>query len=219
MPQPVLHELSALLSSRNPAERERAWREFVTGQSRLLLHVARALGGDHDAAMDRYAFMLEALERDDFRRLRSYVADSRCSFSTWLIVVARRLCLDHHRQRYGRSQAGTEEASARKRERRQLTDLLGDELALATLESSDDGAPDLILQRNELLAALREAVAGLDCEDRLLLRLRFEEDISVPAIARLWNEPSPFKLYRRIDKLLADLRGRLERAGVQDEVP
>ena len=86
------------------ADAEPAWAAFLSKHSGLLLHVARSLGGDDDAAMDRYAFMLDALRRDGCLRLRGYVADGRSQFSTWLIVVARRLCLDEYRHRYGRPQ-------------------------------------------------------------------------------------------------------------------
>jgi len=94
--------LSRLLNAEEPSAREACWADFVSAYSRLILHVAREMGGEHDAAMDRYAFVLEQLRRDDCRRLRSYVADGRSEFSTWLVVVAQRLCRDHLRHRYGR---------------------------------------------------------------------------------------------------------------------
>lgn len=169
--------------------------------------------------MDRYTFMLEALQQDDYRRLRGFTADGRSSFSTWLIVVARRLCLDHHRQRYGRPQGETQASADRHRERRQLTDLVSDELGLAALEAPAGSAPDTTLQRNDLLQRLSTVLATLEPEDRLLLRLRFEEGVSVPAISRMLGEPSPFKLYRRLDQLLARLRRRLEEAGIRDSRP
>ena len=105
MPEPVSNALLTLRCAETAAERERAWSEFLEVHSGLMLHVARSLGGGHDDVMDRYTFMLESLERDDYRRLRGFVADGRCTFSTWLIVVSRRLCLDHHRKRYGRLQS------------------------------------------------------------------------------------------------------------------
>src|SRR5687767_7154675 len=40
------------------------------------------LGGDHDDAMDRFTYPLEQLRRDDFRRLRAYVASDYSQFST-----------------------------------------------------------------------------------------------------------------------------------------
>ena len=99
-------ELRQLLNAPDDAERDNAWSRFLESYSPLLLHLARSLGGDYDAAMDRYTFMLARLRRDDFRKLRGYSADGRAKFSTWLTVVARRLCLDHYRERCGRPRAG-----------------------------------------------------------------------------------------------------------------
>ena len=149
MPEPVPNALSLLLCAETAAERDRAWSEFLEAHSGLMLHVARSLGGGHDDIMDRYTFMLESLERDDYRRLRGFVGDGRCTFSTWLIVVARRLCLDHHRKRYGRLQSDEASAAHRRSERRQLVDLVSDEAGLAMLEAPASDGPEEGLQRNE----------------------------------------------------------------------
>src|SRR5215210_389345 len=89
--------------SSDAAVREAGWEHFLNLHSKLLLHVARSFGDDHDAVMDRYTYLLEQLRRDDFRKLRGYAALDRSEFSTWLVVVAQRIYLDHHRSKYGRS--------------------------------------------------------------------------------------------------------------------
>src|SRR5258707_5460889 len=96
-------ELAQLLNASDSPTRDAAWEAFLTTHSRLLLHTARSLNRDHDAAMDGYAYVLEALRESDYRRLRAYAADGRSKFSTWLVVVTRRICLDFHRRRYGRA--------------------------------------------------------------------------------------------------------------------
>ena len=93
---------------------------------------------------------------------------------------------------------------------------MSDEAGLAALESPANDGPEEELERSETRAALTSALAALDPEDRLLLRLRFEDEVSVPAIARLLGEPSPFKVYRRIDRLLAQLRRDLRLAGLAE---
>lgn len=208
--------LVALTSAATESERERAWKSFLSDYHPLLLHVCRSLGGDHDAAMDRYALVLEALRRDDFRRLRTYLSDGRGSFHTWLAVVTGRICLDEYRQRYGRLQGESTEAIERHQRRRTLADLAGSELDLELLAAPPDEAPDLALVRSERRAALESALARLDPGDRLLLRLRFEDGLSVPEIARFLGEDSPFRLYRRIEKILAGVRKTLETGGVRD---
>lgn len=94
--------LSSLLTATGQHEKE-AWSAFLEMYSERILKVARSLPGDDDAAMDRYLFVLEELRGEGFRRLRAYALDRGAKFSTWLSIVVRRLCLDHHRKKYGRA--------------------------------------------------------------------------------------------------------------------
>jgi RNA polymerase sigma factor (sigma-70 family) len=219
MSVPPPEVLLSLLSAPDPDARATAWAAFLEAHSRLILHVARSISRDHDAVMDRYAFVAAALQQDDCARLRAYVADGRGKFTTWLMVVVRRLCYDHHRHRYGRRQADSERAGERHLERRQLADLVGGELGLGAVETAPEEAPDQALCRRDLRSALAQALAGLKPVDRLLLRYRFEDQLSVPEIARLLGEASPFRLYRRLDRLLLGMRRTLQSVGIQDSVP
>jgi RNA polymerase sigma factor (sigma-70 family) len=214
---PVLPgDVQALLVSTDQATQDRAWAAFVRAHSDVVLRVARALGGGHDATMDRYAFVLDALRLDQCKRLRAYAPEGRGSFDTWLAVVVRRLCLDEYRHRYGRTQSDAPEAEAERVTRRQLADLVGDELGLDLLEGDAGLVPDVELERAEQRAVLETALAQLDVSDRLILRLRFEDALSVPEIARLIGADSPFKIYRQLDKVLATVRRILEAAGIHD---
>ncbi len=113
-------ELSALLELPTTASREQSWKAFLSAYSRLLLHTARSISGDAHAVMDAYTHVLGALREDDFRRLRAYAPDGRTKFTTWLVVVARRLCIDHHRQRYGRTPEADSEQHGEHAARRRL---------------------------------------------------------------------------------------------------
>jgi len=208
-------DLQSLVTATDTAARERAWAGFLRQHSNVILRVARALGGGHDATMDRYAFVVDALQGDHCKRLRAYAPEGRGSFDTWLAVVARRLCMDQHRQRYGRAQSDDADAEAERATRRQLADLVGSELGLDTIEGNTD-APDVQLERSELRAVLDGALAQLDVTERLILRLRFEDSLSVPEIARLLGIDSPFKVYRQLDKVLMTVRTHLEAAGIHD---
>jgi len=97
--------LSRLHSARDSAERDAAWAEFIALHSDVVLHACRSLIRDHDAAMDSYAFALEALRENGYRRLCAYMPDGKTKFSTWLLVVTRRLVLDYYRHRYGRGRS------------------------------------------------------------------------------------------------------------------
>ena len=212
-------ELSALLNATDPVAREAAWKEFIETHSRLLLHAARSVVSDHDAAMDAYAHLLEQLRRDDLRRLRAYVADDRGKFTTWLVVVARRLCLDHLRMRYGRVQS--DEAGSREAHdvRRRLLDHLSEEIDVAELPGAGEDDAEGRVRAAELMGALGAAMGGLEARDRLLLKLRFEDDLSAREIAAILKAPTPFHIYRRLNALLAQLREALARRGVRDPEP
>jgi RNA polymerase sigma factor (sigma-70 family) len=214
-------ELSALLDAVDPEPREAAWQAFLRTYSRLLLHTARRVGRDYDAAMDAYAYLLEQLRRDDCRRLRAYVPTERAKFTTWLVAVSRRLCVDHLRQRYGRpAGTGAADATAGPRAgRRQLADLLAAELDVDLLPDSAAVDPQARLQAEALSRAVAETVGELAPRDRLLLKLRFEDDLSARQIGHILRFPTPFHVYRRLNLLLAQLRSSLRRRGVQGPEP
>jgi RNA polymerase sigma factor (sigma-70 family) len=194
-----------------------AWRAFVAEHTRLLLHVARSLSSNHDEAMDAYAFVIEQLQADDFRRLREFASDPRSKLSTWLVVVARRLCLDLYRRRYGRTRG--DESRSQRGVRRRLQDLVGDDVDVHDLPAAYSGNAELALRRSELQVALDQALSTLDPHDHLLLRLRFDDELTAQEIATLLGFPSAFHVYRRVNALLAVLRRALEQRGIESPVP
>lgn len=206
--------LSSLLEA-SGEEREGAWAVFLEAYSQRILRTARSLGGDEDAVMDRYLFVLQELQRDDFRRLRSYAPDARARFSTWLAIVARRLCLDHHRSTYGRAPAPGSTPRTDPSTRRMLTDLVGSELDISRLATPLRNGPDRQLERAETREALEAAIGACSPKDQLLLVLRFEEELTGREIARLLRYPTPFHVYRRLNTVLAGLRRELERRGIR----
>jgi RNA polymerase sigma factor (sigma-70 family) len=218
MPPSVPSGLSALLDAPDEATRDHAWAAFLRIYTDQILRVVRSLGGDHDATMDRYAFVLDRLREEGCRRLRGYVRPEAGPFALWLVVVVRRLCLDHHRQRYGRSRetaaAGT--AQEERASRRRLTDLVAAQLDTTLLAAPAAAAPDAVLAQSERARALLQAMEGLPHRDRLLLRLRFTEDLPAREIARLMGFPTLFHVYRQLDKVLHTLRGSLEARGVRE---
>lgn len=212
--------LSRLLAADTAASRDAAWADLLASYSRLLLHVARSLGGDHDAVMDRYTRVLEELRRDDHRRLRAFIADGRSEFSTWLVVVAQRICLDHHRHRYGRSREGTSGGGedAELAARRRLVDLIGASIELDSLvDGQNPGAADALAVA-DLYRALGAGMTRLRPADRLLIKLRFEDDLPMPEIARQLGFRSRFHAYRRLTHVLTELREALRHQGIHDAI-
>ena len=213
-------ELVALLDANDEVDRERAWSAFLNRYNEYILGTTRYLTDDYDAGMDRYRYVLEELRRDRFKRLRAYSPVQGSRFSTWLVVVVRRLCYDYARSHYGRSRP---EEGARARDatriRRRLLDLVGEDLDTRQLPDRSASNPELALRSAELTTALEEVLSELDPDDRLLLKLRFEDELPVSRIARVMNFPSVFHVYRRLRSALASLRQSLEARGFRGPLP
>jgi len=221
MADAVPEVLRRLLTARDSKARDAAWAAFVSRHSRLIFHAARKLGGDYDAIMDRYAYVLEQLRVDDARRLRQFVADGRSALSTWLVVVSQRLCFDYHRQCHGRNRSRAGESPRRDDAwlaRRRLVALLGAEVDLAAITDARPSISDS-LQLAEIYDVLEAALQSLQPQDRLLVKLRFEDDLPIPEIARNLGFASRFHVYRHLDRVLRELRRVLESSGVREMIP
>jgi len=213
--------LAQLLHADGQPATESAWQGFVSAYSPLLLQVARSTAAGHDGAMDAYAFLLDSLRESQCRRLRVYVAHEQARFSTWLLVVARRLCIDFHRRRYGRPQGATDgDAAALEREtRRRLVDLAADEIDVDSLPDARGDSPESRVRAAQLRQTLQTALEALPPADRLLLVMRFEDGRSAATIARAMGFPTPFHVYRRLSFVFGQLRASLVERGVDDPVP
>jgi len=217
---PLPPALSLLLNASTDADRARAWGRFLEEHTRLLLHVAHSIHASHDDAMDAYTFVLERLAADEYRLLRKYGEDGRSKFTTWLVVVARRLCVDHFRQHSGRHRDGERDEVQQARDfRRRLHALASEELDVAQVQQDPRPIADDWLRLQELHGALDAALSTMTDADRLLLKLRFEDDLSAQQIADLLGIPSPFHVYRRLKHLAAALRVQLLARGIESSAP
>jgi RNA polymerase sigma factor (sigma-70 family) len=209
-------------------------REDFSSQSRLKLieddyAVLRKYGGR--CSLRTYLVTVIRHQLYDYRRQR---------WGTWRpSAEARRLGpaaveLDTllHRERVGREEAVERlHASARfaetREELRRLAELLPPhfprivegETALEELAEPRAGADRGLLagERSATVRSVRAALAAslaeLGDEDRVVLRLRFQEGLKVPRIAQILGLEAK-ALYRRCDRLLERLRGILERRGI-----
>lgn len=210
-------ELSRLLRASDIPDQEAAWEELIGSHTRLLLAVARSFGGDGDAAMERYAFVLGKLRESEFRRLRAFDPDAGATFSTWLTVTARRLCLDLHRARYGRPRKTdpNDKSSVLRAARKALNDSYSSDIDTDTLTGPERMA-DAEVIRSHRDECLRAELAHLTPRERLLLTLRFEDDLPASRIAGIIGLPTPFHVYRKLNAILAALRTQLESKGIDN---
>jgi RNA polymerase sigma factor (sigma-70 family) len=81
-----------------------AWDLFIARYRRVIFAAIHRYARDPDEVMDLFAWVCEALHRDDLRRLRTYAArqEHTARPSTWLVTVVRRLAVDWHRHHHGR---------------------------------------------------------------------------------------------------------------------
>jgi RNA polymerase sigma factor (sigma-70 family) len=167
--------------------------------------------------MDAYAYIIERLRHDDFRRLRGFSGGDKEALCRWLVVVARRLCTDFWRQRYGRVRLSTPELD--RDTRRRLVDEIWDAREPSELPASRALDPEWKLRQGERREALESAIGELEPQDQLLLGFRFENGLSARQIADLMGFPTPFHVYRHLKRLLKALRTKLESMGIDDSTP
>jgi len=167
--------------------------------------------------MDAYAFILERIRQNDFQRLRRFSGGDEAALSRWLVVVARRLCSDFRRKRYGRVRDATPEVETEAR--RRLVDEVWEPRESSELPAPSSSNPELELRRQEHRKALEDAVGELEPRDQLLLAYRFENGLSARRIAEIMDFPTPFHVYRRLNRLLEGLRTQLKERGVEGPNP
>ena len=216
MPNAAPLVLGELLHTSDSVEREAAWEVLISRHTRLLLAVARSFRGGHDEVMERYSYILGKLRESDFHRLRTFDPNAGASFPTWLAVAARRLCLDYHRSLYGRHRPtlATDRADELRTARRSLADSVFAEIdtdLLPDLMTLSADAQAVLTQRNSLL---RAELSRLAPRERLLLALRFQDDLSASRMAGILGLPTPFHVYRQLNSVLTRLRTALTARGL-----
>ena len=99
---------------------------------------------------------------------------------------------------------------------RTRTTEVGEEAAatVSSTDSSEAAVEDAARQRDieRLERALRSAFDQIAAQDRVMIALRFDEDLPVADIAKLMNSSVP-TVHRRLDRSIKELRAALARSG------
>jgi RNA polymerase sigma factor (sigma-70 family) len=165
------------------------WREvrvrslYYAAQELVALLALRAVRRNAVLREEAVLYVLERLQRDDFRRIDSFDPSHGASFKTYLWQVVSRLLIDFQRSRARERRTATEafepqgtapgaEDAAAEREMR---DVVG---ALLIQESATDPANHSLRER------LRRQIA-LTSRERLFLKAIFQHDMSVDEVRRL----------------------------------
>src|SRR5258706_3693073 len=156
------------LASPSPTE---AWSEFLENYAPVLQQVVHLFETETDRAADCFLFICEHLASRQFHRLRKFRPDGPASFSTWLRAVSRNLCVDWHRKTRGRLRDGAYPDQP-------LNEPLADQWL-----TDPHPDPEMRAASLERKASLRRMIARLPEQERLLIRLRFEHDLTLDQIA------------------------------------
>lgn len=185
---PMFHSLRALTDEQLMArvsgkDDERAYDELYRRHARRLMgFFLRQLGHDEALAAD--------LTQDTFMRVWSSRGTySGSSYRTWLYSIAYNLCKNHLRH------LSYEQAYEQ-------------ELALSGHEA-EDNTFDIELDRQAFVRALQSLLTELPPALRLLFSLRFEEDLSIPQIARIIGIPEG-TVKSRLHTLTRQLKQKLQ---------
>jgi RNA polymerase sigma-70 factor (ECF subfamily) len=159
-----------------------AWETIVRQHWRKVFNVAYKFVGKHDEAED----LTQDIFLKIFKALHSF--DRRANFQTWIISIARNLCIDHYR-------------SVRKERETIAREVDTGDLSPA----SSDASPLLQLEQSDLRALLRRALDQLPETLRTAVVLRDLHELSYQEIAERLRLPEG-TVKSRIN------RGRLELA-------
>ncbi|MGH9330696.1 MAG: RNA polymerase sigma factor [Vicinamibacterales bacterium] len=159
-----------------------AWEAVVRQHWRKVFNVAYKFVGKHDEAED----LAQDIFLKIFKALDTF--DRRANFQTWIISIARNLCIDHYR-----SVRKERETIAREVDAGELT------------PASADIGPDRVLEQSDLRALLQRALEKLPVALRTAVVLRDLQELSYQEIADRLRLPEG-TVKSRIN------RGRLELA-------
>jgi RNA polymerase sigma factor (sigma-70 family) len=167
--------------------------------------------------IERFLRRRERLSSDEAEEFHSYLRlklvergraildgfRGRSTLETYLSVVVQRLFLDHRAESSRKWPASIVGGS-------------GPELDTIPAAPRED---PVSIRENQasarkLESALDRALDGLDAEDGALVRLHFREGLPLSSVATLLGLPAK-PLYRRVERLLAGLRARLEAEGIE----
>jgi RNA polymerase sigma factor (sigma-70 family) len=260
MPQLPIEDL---LNNLESPDAEELWTQFLSDYSSHIYQVVRRHESDLDNIADCFQFVCERLIENRSKRLRKFKGEGPATFVTWLRAVVRNLCVDWHRQKFGRSRqfrsisrlpgfdqevfrlvyerathpdeclrllaaeypntSANQVNASRARIEEVLTahqrwllaarPTAGNGRATTELEGSDayfllkEARPDPEVQaiENEHKRKLECALAQLDAQDRLLIRLRFEEDLTLSQAAQLLGLGNAQRADRKVKEILRRL--------------
>jgi RNA polymerase sigma-70 factor (ECF subfamily) len=162
------------------------------------------LVGRHLASVYRFCirYIGNSDDADDAAQITFFKAwksiekfDTKKSFTTWIFTLARNSSIDILRRRSAVPFGNLSGQTSAEKHGDSFEDSLVDQEAL----------PDELFMRQEISEEIARALGGLSSEDRSLLSLRYEENVSFEEIATILSVPSS-SVRSRHRRAIAQLR-------------
>ena len=155
-----------------------------------------------------FVHVLDRLMENNYARVNAF--QGRSTFKTYLVSITTRLAIDFYRHRYGKiSKKSNPEQITSKRSYLKVVPITDQE------NLSDEKPLDHIVIKKEdedagkrLEEILQSLVSDLSPEDRLLLKMKYDDDFKVSEIAALLNLDQK-RTYRKIDAILSSLKEKI----------
>ena len=160
-----------------------------------------------------YVYVLDKIMENNYAVINAF--QGRSTFKTYLVSITNRLAIDFFRHRYGRtSKTSNPEQSAPKKNQLKTVSIIDPE------NWSDEGRLDeTVIQREDqeakksLEGIVKTQLSELSPEDRLLLKMKYEDNFKVSEIAEILKLDQK-KTYRKINKILSDLKEEFLKKGI-----
>ena len=152
-----------------------------------------------------FVYVLDKIMEKDYSRIKAF--QGRSTFKTYLVSITVRLAIDFYNHRYGKvsKKSDPEQPSPKKNHLKIVS--IDDQQNL-----SDEKRPDEIVINREIKDVktrfeeiVQYHLSGLSPEDRLLFKMKYEDNFKVSEIAELLNLNQK-KTYKRIEKILSGFK-------------
>ena len=160
-----------------------------------------------------YVHVLGKLMENNYARVNAF--QGRSTFKTYLVSITNRLAIDFYRHRYGKtSKKAADEQPVPKKNPLKIVPIK-DQESLSDKKLLEDDVIDNEVKetKNRLEALVKTHLSDLSPEDRLLLKMKYEDDFKVSEIAGILKLDQK-KTYRRINSILAAFRDKIMDEGI-----
>jgi RNA polymerase sigma factor (sigma-70 family) len=160
-----------------------------------------------------YVYVLDKIMEKNYAVINAF--QGRSTFKTYLVSITNRLAIDFYRHRYGRTstKSNPEQPSPKKNRLKTVS-------AIDLENLSDEGHLDeTVIQREDqeakkrLVGIVKAQLSELSPEDRLLLKMKYEDNFKISEIAEILKLDQK-KTYRKINKILSDLKEEFLKKGL-----